>query len=125
MHKEEFIEQRRIALEKYLRRLATHPVVSKSKEFMLFLQVKGKLPLPTTIDMASRMLDGVAKPPKQSFGAIGGKVDMKSYNGALWLNMEHTLRLHCPEYLAKQPAQEYPELSAVIQIGSYRVVRSL
>ncbi|XP_057817322.1 sorting nexin 2A isoform X1 [Cryptomeria japonica] len=74
MHKEEFIEQRRIALEKYLRRLSTHPVVRKSKEFMLFLQVEGKLPLPTTTDMASRMLDGAAKLPKQLFGAEGSAV---------------------------------------------------
>lgn len=68
MQKQEFVEQRRVALEKYLRRLATHPVIRKSDEFKLFLQVQGKLPLPTSTDVASRMLDGAVKLPKQLFG---------------------------------------------------------
>lgn len=68
MNKDEFIEQRRIAVEKYLGRLAAHPVIRKSKELMLFLKVQGRLPLPTT-DMASRMLDGAVKLPQQLFGA--------------------------------------------------------
>lgn len=68
MHKQEFIEQRRIALEKYLCRLAGHPVIRKSLELRLFLQAQGKLPLPSTTDMASRMLDGAVKLPKQLFG---------------------------------------------------------
>lgn len=68
MQKQEFVEQRRVALEKYLRRLAAHPVIRKSDEFKLFLQVQGKSPLPTTTDVASRMLDGAVKLPKQLFG---------------------------------------------------------
>ncbi|RDX97287.1 Sorting nexin 2B, partial [Mucuna pruriens] len=68
MQKQEFVEQRRVALEKYLRRLAAHPVINKSDEFRVFLQVQGKLPLPTTTDMASRVLDGAAKLPKQLMG---------------------------------------------------------
>ncbi|XP_059659844.1 sorting nexin 2A-like [Cornus florida] len=68
MQKQEFVEQRRVALEKYLRRLAVHPVIKKSDELRVFLQVQGKLPLPTTTDVASRMLDGAAKLPKQLFG---------------------------------------------------------
>ncbi|XP_044504392.1 sorting nexin 2A-like [Mangifera indica] len=68
MQKQEFVEQRRVALEKYLRRLAAHPVIRKSDEFKLFLQVQGKLPLPTSTDVASRMLDGAVKLPKQLFG---------------------------------------------------------
>ncbi|GAY58157.1 hypothetical protein CUMW_184970, partial [Citrus unshiu] len=68
MQKQEFVEQRRVALEKYLRRLAAHLVIRKSDEFKLFLQVQGKLPLPTSTDMASRMLDGAVKLPKQLFG---------------------------------------------------------
>ncbi|XP_010520188.1 PREDICTED: sorting nexin 2A [Tarenaya hassleriana] len=68
MQKQEFVEQRRVALEKYLRRLAAHPVIKKSDELKVFLQVQGKLPLPTTTDMASRMLDGAVKLPKQLFG---------------------------------------------------------
>lgn len=68
MHKQEFVEQRTEALEKYLRRLAAHPVIKKSDELRVFLQVQGKLPLPTSVDVASRMLDGAAKLPKQLFG---------------------------------------------------------
>eukprot|EP01018_Ginkgo_biloba_P028072 Gb_22447 [translate_table: standard] len=68
MQKEDFIEQRRIAVEKYLGRLAAHPVIRKSKELILFFQAQGKLPLPTTTDMASRMLDGAVKLPRQLFG---------------------------------------------------------
>ncbi|CAJ1970718.1 unnamed protein product [Sphenostylis stenocarpa] len=68
MQKQEFVEQRRVALEKYLRRLAAHPVIRKSDEFRVFLQVQGRFPLPSTIDVASRVLDGAAKLPKQLLG---------------------------------------------------------
>ena len=60
MQRQEFVEQRRVALEKYLRRLAAHPVIRCSDELKVFLQVEGKLPL--TLQMgtgvASRVLDG-------------------------------------------------------------------
>ncbi|XP_064999281.1 sorting nexin 2B-like isoform X1 [Musa acuminata AAA Group] len=68
MQKHEFVEHRRLALEKYLRRLAEHPVIGKSDELRVFLQEKGKLPLPTTTDVASRMMDGAVRLPKQLFG---------------------------------------------------------
>ncbi|XP_021846115.1 sorting nexin 2B isoform X2 [Spinacia oleracea] len=68
MHKQEFVEQRRGALEKYLRKLAAHPVIRTSDELRVFLQVQGKLPLPTSTDVASRMLDGAVNLPKQLFG---------------------------------------------------------
>eukprot|EP00249_Psilotum_nudum_P019180 c27128_g2_i2 orf=202-1917(+) len=68
MQRQEFIEQRRIALEKYFRRLSAHPVLRKSKELRLFLQSQGKLPLAPTNDMASRMLDGALNLPRQLFG---------------------------------------------------------
>ena len=68
MQKQDFIEQRRVALEKYLRRLANHPVIRRSDELRLFLQSQGKLPLVPTTDMASRMLDGAASLPRQLFG---------------------------------------------------------
>ncbi|MCL7051906.1 hypothetical protein MKW94_030622, partial [Papaver nudicaule] len=58
MQKQEFVEQRRLALEKYLCRLAAHPVIKKSEELRVFLQCQGKLPLATATDVASRMLDG-------------------------------------------------------------------
>ncbi|KAL6967769.1 Sorting nexin 2A [Sarracenia purpurea var. burkii] len=68
MQKQEFVEQRRVALERYLRRLAAHPVIKKSDELRVFLQVQGKLPLPTSTDVASRMIDGAVKLPKQLLG---------------------------------------------------------
>ncbi|VVA16481.1 PREDICTED: sorting nexin [Prunus dulcis] len=71
MQKQEFVEQRRVALEKYLRRLASHPVIKRSDELKVFLQVQGRLPLPLTTDVASRMLDGAVKLPKQLFGESG------------------------------------------------------
>lgn len=71
MQKQDFVEQRRMGLEKYLRRLARHPVIKKSDELRVFLQVQGKLPLPHSVDVASRMLDGAAKLPKQLFGDSG------------------------------------------------------
>ncbi|KAJ3669054.1 hypothetical protein LUZ60_011004 [Juncus effusus] len=41
MQKHEFVEQRRAALEKYLRRLAAHPVVGRSEELRSFLRAPG------------------------------------------------------------------------------------
>lgn len=79
MQKQEFLEQRRAALEKYLRRLAAHPVIRRSEELRMFLEANGKLPLVRTTDVASRMLDGAVKLPKQMFSAEtvgGGMVDV-------------------------------------------------
>lgn len=61
MQKQEFVEQRREALERYLKRLAAHPVIKKSNELRAFLQVQGKLPLQMSTDVASRVLDEAAK----------------------------------------------------------------
>lgn len=74
MQKQEFVEQRRVALEKYLCRLAAHPVIRRSDELRVFLQVQGKLPLPATTDVASRMLDGAVKLPRQLFGEQGSVI---------------------------------------------------
>ncbi|KAF9591942.1 hypothetical protein IFM89_010300 [Coptis chinensis] len=74
MQKQEFVEQRRVALEKYLRRLAGHPVIKKSDELRVFLQVEGRLPLASSTDVASRMLDGAVNLPKQLFGEGGNVV---------------------------------------------------
>ncbi|MCD9646960.1 Sorting nexin 2B [Datura stramonium] len=74
MQKQEFVEQRRLALEKYLQKLASHPVIKKSDELRVFLQVDGKLPLLTTTDVASRVLDGAVKLPKQLFGDSGNLI---------------------------------------------------
>ncbi|KAM0953792.1 putative sorting nexin Vps5-like, AH/BAR domain superfamily, PX domain superfamily [Dioscorea sansibarensis] len=72
MHKQEFVEQRRSALEKYLWRLASHPVIGRSDELRVFLRVQGKMPLPASTDVASRMLDGAVRLPKQLFGEVDG-----------------------------------------------------
>ncbi|XP_073291599.1 sorting nexin 2B-like [Primulina huaijiensis] len=55
MQKHEFVEQRRVELEKYLKWLARHPVIRKCDELRVFLTVQGKMPLPTSIDVASRV----------------------------------------------------------------------
>lgn len=68
MQKHEFIEQRRILLEKYLHRLGNHPVIRQSDELRVFLQVQGKLPLLPTAPVTSRMLDGATKLSKQLLG---------------------------------------------------------
>ncbi|XP_073057714.1 sorting nexin 2B-like [Primulina eburnea] len=68
MQKHEFVEQRRVELEKYLKRLARHPVIRKCDDLRVFLTVQGKTPLPTSIDVASRVLDGAARLPKRLLG---------------------------------------------------------
>ncbi|XP_041990697.1 sorting nexin 2B-like [Salvia splendens] len=69
MQKNEFLEQRRAALEKYLRRLAAHPVLRNSEELRAFLEPSDGLQLSRISDSASRMLEGadsteVAQPAK-------------------------------------------------------------
>ncbi|XP_010692916.2 sorting nexin 2B [Beta vulgaris subsp. vulgaris] len=68
MQTNDFVDQRRIAIEKYLKKLAAHPVIRKSDEFKVFLQVEGKLTLARTMDVTSRMLDGMVKLPGQLIG---------------------------------------------------------
>ncbi|XP_073122636.1 sorting nexin 2B-like [Henckelia pumila] len=72
MQKIEFVEQRRAALEKYLKQLAAHPVLRKSEELRVFLESHGKMPLMRTTDVASRMLDGAVRLPKQLLGGETG-----------------------------------------------------
>lgn len=74
MQKTEFVEQRRAALEKYLKQLAAHPVLRKSEELRVFLESHGKMPLMRTTDVASRMLDGAVRLPKQLLGGESGGV---------------------------------------------------
>ncbi|KAK4480680.1 hypothetical protein RD792_013758 [Penstemon davidsonii] len=69
MQQNEFVEQRRAALEKYLTRLADHPVIRRSEELRMFLEASGKMTLMRTTDVASRMLDGAVRLPKQLLGA--------------------------------------------------------
>lgn len=65
MQRDEFVAQRRAALERYLWRLAEHPAIGPSDELRVFLQAEGKMPLPGSTDVASRMLDGAARLPRQ------------------------------------------------------------
>ncbi|GAB4827653.1 Sorting nexin 2B, variant 2 [Ancistrocladus abbreviatus] len=74
MQATEFVDQRRVAIEKYMRKLAAHPMIRRSDELRVFLQVQGKLPLPKSTDVASRMLDGAVKLPKQLLGDPGAVV---------------------------------------------------
>ncbi|XP_047955175.1 sorting nexin 2B-like [Salvia hispanica] len=75
MQKQDFVEQRRVELEKYLKRLARHPMIRKSDELRVFLTVHGRMPLPTSIDMASRMLDGAVRLPKQLLGESSSVIE--------------------------------------------------
>uniref|UniRef100_A0A452YWE6 PX domain-containing protein n=1 Tax=Aegilops tauschii subsp. strangulata TaxID=200361 RepID=A0A452YWE6_AEGTS len=68
MQRDEFVAQRRAALERYLWRLAEHPAIGTSDELRVFLQAEGKMPLPSSTDVASRMLDGAARLPRQLLG---------------------------------------------------------
>ncbi|KAK3139052.1 hypothetical protein QOZ80_5AG0377110 [Eleusine coracana subsp. coracana] len=68
MQRDEFVAQRRAALQRYLWRLAEHPSIGPSDELRVFLQAEGKMPLPGSTDVASRMLDGAARLPRQLLG---------------------------------------------------------
>ncbi|XP_062203778.1 uncharacterized protein LOC133905977 [Phragmites australis] len=50
---------------RYLWRLAEHPAIGPSDELRVFLQAEGKMPLSGSTDVASRMLDGPARLPRQ------------------------------------------------------------
>ncbi|XP_068315273.1 sorting nexin 2A-like [Pyrus communis] len=76
MQIEQFVELRRAALAKYLNKLAVHPTIKKSEELRLFLVVKGKLPLTRSIDMASRVLDGAVRLPRQLTGEVAVVTDV-------------------------------------------------
>lgn len=72
MQKNEFVEQRRAALEKYLRRLAAHPTIRASEELRMFLQTSDRMSL-------VRTTDGAVSLPKQLLGgkgSDGGAADM-------------------------------------------------
>ncbi|KAL8129862.1 hypothetical protein V2J09_019017 [Rumex salicifolius] len=119
MQKQDFVEHRRIALEKYLKRLATHPVIRKSNELKVFLQIPGKLPLHAGTDAASRVITGAIMLPKQLLGgsrsvvlphevkhsAIGGRnllrlfKEMKQSVANEWGNSRHTVMEEDKEYL--------------------------
>ncbi|KAL9226727.1 hypothetical protein vseg_002505 [Gypsophila vaccaria] len=66
MQKAEFVEQRTVAIEKYLKKLAGHPVIRKSEELRMFLEEEGgRMTVVKTVEAATRMIDSVAKLPGQ------------------------------------------------------------
>ncbi|XP_062229729.1 sorting nexin 2B-like isoform X2 [Phragmites australis] len=65
MQRDEFVAQLHVALERYLWWLAEHPTIGPSDELRVFLQAEGKMPLSGSTDVASRMLDGPARLPRQ------------------------------------------------------------
>lgn len=58
MQTHDFVEQRRVAIEKYLKRLAEHPVIGKSDEFKLFMETRSSFSL-----AVSNELEGVGRLP--------------------------------------------------------------
>jgi hypothetical protein len=90
MSKQEFVEQRRVLLERYLRRLAAHPAIRRSEELRVFLEVKGKLPLARSIDVASRVIDGAARLPRQLLGDEA--MDVSAKGGRDFLRMFKELK---------------------------------
>lgn len=68
MSQQEFVEQRRTAIEKYLKRLAMHPVIGRSDELGVFLQTKGRLTLLPSVDVVSRVVEGASMLPGQLLG---------------------------------------------------------
>ncbi|KAL3652273.1 Sorting nexin 2B [Castilleja foliolosa] len=75
MQTNDFVEQRRSALEKYLRRLASHPAIRTSNELRVFLEASGKMPLTSVADVSPRTLDGGGAPDTSEMTqpAKGGK----------------------------------------------------
>lgn len=96
MQKQEFVEQRRDALEKYLRKLGAHPVLRRSEELRVFLEAEGKLPLARTTDVASRVLDGAVRLPRQLMGEAaavsGDEVAVPAKGGRDLLRMFRELK---------------------------------
>lgn len=69
----EFVEGRRIDLERYLNRLAQHPVIGRSEEFRVFLTAEGSLassfPWQQLQPLKGSLMEGVARLPRQLLGA--------------------------------------------------------
>ncbi|GIL87549.1 hypothetical protein Vretimale_14752 [Volvox reticuliferus] len=69
-----FVEERRIALERYLNKLARHPVIGASEELRLFLEVDGELAdsgawlALRPPNLGGSVLEGTAKFSKQILG---------------------------------------------------------
>ncbi|EXB25846.1 Sorting nexin 2A [Morus notabilis] len=61
MQSEQFVEQRRAQVEKYLNKLAAHPVIRRSEELRAFLITRGRvLQLPKSVDVSPKQPSVVA-----------------------------------------------------------------
>ncbi|GFY83470.1 sorting nexin 2A [Actinidia rufa] len=87
MQKQEFVEQRMAAVEKYLRRLADHPVIRRSEELKVFLEAEGRLMLAGPTDVAARVLDGVVKLPWQLMGEVNEAAVQPGRGGGICLGL--------------------------------------
>ncbi|XP_074591128.1 sorting nexin 2A-like [Curcuma longa] len=79
MQKLEFVEQRRSAMEKYLNRLAAHPVIGRSNELRIFLRLPGNSLLPVSTEASSRS-GGMGTLPNLVFGEARGNAEAMTQN---------------------------------------------
>ncbi|CAL8464753.1 g4288 [Coccomyxa elongata] len=72
---QEFVEQRRAALQHYLEQLAAHPIISRSEELKAFLEIEGSLAdnyqWRQLHPLQGSVLEGIARLPKQLLGQEG------------------------------------------------------
>ncbi|XP_078181407.1 sorting nexin 2B-like [Carex rostrata] len=79
MHRHEFVEQRRTSLEKYLRRLAAHPIVGRSEELRTFLRAPASASSHSQTDNEADSEDGLPVPsrPQVVRDGLVGSVSVK------------------------------------------------
>ncbi|CAI5457890.1 unnamed protein product [Closterium sp. Yama58-4] len=65
----EFVKTRQVELDKYVQRLARHPAIRRSADLISFLTSSERFQPASSVDLASRVLEGAVKLPQQLFGA--------------------------------------------------------
>ncbi|CAI6012926.1 unnamed protein product [Closterium sp. NIES-65] len=65
----EFVKTRQVELDKYVQRLARHPAIRRSADLISFLTSSERFQPASSVDIASRVLEGAVKLPQQLFGA--------------------------------------------------------
>jgi hypothetical protein len=119
MHKQEFIEHRRAAIEKYLRRLANHHVIRLSNELRSFLQSDVMLSSTTIPDRASKMIDGerraimapqdVVQSGKTSRDIVHIFKGLRQSVSNEWAGVKHSINEEEKEFLEKKKKLEILE----------------
>lgn len=72
MQLEQFVEQRRAQLEKYLNKLAAHPVIRRSEELRAFLVVRGRvLQLQKSVNVSPKQPSSIAAAAASAEGGTG------------------------------------------------------